>query len=859
MNERELVQQVQCGDRAATGELFSRFWRAARAAAFGVTGEWASAEDAASEGLRQALANIGSLQDPGRFPAWLRTIVVRVAQLALDRRTSVIDGWAEHLSDPGERPDQTLERLQLAAVMQQAVRQLPGPLREAIALFYFEGYDSASAARFLDVPSGTLRRRLHQGRTQLRSVVEEILKGNKTMDNTREQQLEIVKQMLADGNIFQATRESLALRPPPNELKSMFFDLLPQREEITRLVREHCGRSPALDPSSPAGAIVSAIQQALPEFQEWQLEAPPYSSGLTDAILKIAGGFMKKLIPALFLAVSLFGQIIQEVPQKARVTGKVISTNGAPVRRPDVKLLPLGKPATAAIPASASEADGTFEFTDVEPGTYRISGKKNSFLEQFYGARRPGQPGSAVRLVAGQTLSGVEIKLTPAGSISGKILDEDGEPMPKMLVYAHREVYQNGRKQLVPLGQALGTEKGEYSVGDLMPGKYFVSATSITALQGVAAPTTKAPAAGKPEMQYGQTYYPNAMDQASATPIEIGPGMEMTSMNINMRQQRVFRLRGKINDPNAPQAVLAYSVGGGMANTLLPRGTTQVGSDRTFEIPLAPGNYRIIGASAQIVGGELWGPALVSVVDKDVENVVLVKATPLTVTGKVSIENPNPASKGGISTLQLALIPEEISLSSLPVQARPDEDGAFTMEKLQPGKFTLFVASIPDGGYIKRMKVGEQDSADHKIDLSSGAPVLIEILVSGRAAKITGFVTLDSINPLPGATVVLIPTDPALRASSQFRYGNASSGEDGAFAINNVYPGSYKLFAWEEAEQGAWFDPDFLAKHESKGVAVTVAEGDNKAIALPGILSPDVTAEMRAEEKKQRDAARAGK
>ena len=74
--DRELVKLARGGDGAAIGELFSRYWRAAHAAAFGVTGEFASAEDAAAEAFRQALAGIDSLRDPNRFGSWLRTIVV---------------------------------------------------------------------------------------------------------------------------------------------------------------------------------------------------------------------------------------------------------------------------------------------------------------------------------------------------------------------------------------------------------------------------------------------------------------------------------------------------------------------------------------------------------------------------------------------------------------------------------------------------------------------------------------------------------------------------------------------------------------------------------------------------------------
>src|SRR5687767_11923875 len=128
--DRELVEQAKRGDGAAIGELFSRYWRAARAAAFGVTGEFASAEDAAAEAFRQALVGVDSLRDPNRFGPWLRTIVVRKARLALRARPAP-DVLFDDRRDLRELPDDALERLELQTLIQRAVRELPTRLREA--------------------------------------------------------------------------------------------------------------------------------------------------------------------------------------------------------------------------------------------------------------------------------------------------------------------------------------------------------------------------------------------------------------------------------------------------------------------------------------------------------------------------------------------------------------------------------------------------------------------------------------------------------------------------------------------------------------------------------------------------------
>ncbi len=45
--EKDLVERAKQGEPAAIAELYRRYWRAARATAYGVTGDFAIAEDAA--------------------------------------------------------------------------------------------------------------------------------------------------------------------------------------------------------------------------------------------------------------------------------------------------------------------------------------------------------------------------------------------------------------------------------------------------------------------------------------------------------------------------------------------------------------------------------------------------------------------------------------------------------------------------------------------------------------------------------------------------------------------------------------------------------------------------------------------
>ncbi|MFN0104922.1 MAG: RNA polymerase sigma factor [Bryobacteraceae bacterium] len=271
--DRVLVQKSQRGDGAALGELFSRYWRVARAVAFGVTGEFASAEDAAAEAFTEAFAAINSLRNPDRFRSWLRTIAVRKARHGLQSRHAAIDPLAGALSDRNERPDEVLLRLELGALVRRASRELPDPLREAIALVYFEGYEPELAARFLDIPAGTLRRRLHDGRVRLRAAVEKLIKGSGQMNEERARQIQRLKAMIDSGAIYEALRGSLTLRPPASALIGLLL-----RQQPGKLIRETARRLPlpsdrALDPTQPVGSITAAIRKALPDFQDWQWNA----------------------------------------------------------------------------------------------------------------------------------------------------------------------------------------------------------------------------------------------------------------------------------------------------------------------------------------------------------------------------------------------------------------------------------------------------------------------------------------------------------------------------------------------------------------------------------------------------------
>ena len=289
--QQDFVERAKSGEPTAIAELYKRYWRAARAAAFGVTAEINLAEDAASEAFYTALENLPDLKDPKRFGPWLRTIVIRTASRLMKSQTEKHSLENPNLSDAESlSPDSHLEQQELANLIREAVGTLSGSLREAVSLFYFEGYNIKEAAQFLDVPEGTLKRRLHEGRKRLRDAAEKVINGTKPMNPRREEVLkkfeEALNQDIQSENFFQAMRQVHCLRPVPNELirkvaqkiyadKKEKLETMPPEKEAK--LREIMNRIYSLservnDQNHSVGIAANAIRAELSEFKPWRVD-----------------------------------------------------------------------------------------------------------------------------------------------------------------------------------------------------------------------------------------------------------------------------------------------------------------------------------------------------------------------------------------------------------------------------------------------------------------------------------------------------------------------------------------------------------------------------------------------------------
>lgn len=313
-NEQNWVERAKQGDSAAVAELFRRYWRAARATAYGVTGDLSLAEDAASDALYAAFKGLQSLKDNQRFAPWLRTIVVRTARHLMTSRSKKKSVELKTLPDAQpQSPSANLEQHELITLIHEAVANLSETLREAISLFYFENYSIEEAARFLDIPPGTFKRRLHDGRHRLKNAAEQILKGKKPINLHRENILRQFKELIDKGldsmDSRQVLQQVLKLRPLPYELMSKFLkqhsntakkmatpkghqEMLCKARQMYDRIYQPSQR--VLDPDHAVGNVARAIRTALPEFREWHIDP---SKAARKLVQIVSGNFESLNLP----------------------------------------------------------------------------------------------------------------------------------------------------------------------------------------------------------------------------------------------------------------------------------------------------------------------------------------------------------------------------------------------------------------------------------------------------------------------------------------------------------------------------------------------------------------------------------
>lgn len=173
LSDEALVALVERGDELALAELYERFGRTAYGLALRMLRDHALAEDAVQDAFLSVWRNAARfVPERAKAATWILTLVHRRAvdlvRREERRRAESLDTVVEAAG--GSSEEAAWLRLERERV-QNALRALPDPQREAIELAYYGGFTQSELADRLGEPLGTIKSRMFTGLNRLRELL----------------------------------------------------------------------------------------------------------------------------------------------------------------------------------------------------------------------------------------------------------------------------------------------------------------------------------------------------------------------------------------------------------------------------------------------------------------------------------------------------------------------------------------------------------------------------------------------------------------------------------------------------------------------------------------------------------------
>jgi len=419
------------------------------------------------------------------------------------------------------------------------------------------------------------------------------------------------------------------------------------------------------------------------------------------------------------------------------------------------------------------------------------------------------------------TLLSVHVAMRPQAAIAGKVLDENGWPIDGAILTAAQYRSADGVRELQPVELVRTDDRGEYRIGKLPPGRYYIHVRSL-------------------DGDYLATWYPAAAEE-DASPIDLKEGEEATGIDLHLARGGGVAVSGRVIPPDGfAQGYLTVSwenLGTLTGGSLVP-----IAPDGTFIVRhVAPGKCLFTATTSYPVDSGATPrylatrTILVPRNNRDnIDGITLnVIETPIReLRGTVEFEGGGRADQLHISLIRLP--------SGFSARAQVGLDGSFVIPSLWPGRYR-FSASVV-GGQVTSIKFGGQEIPDRvlcgggqqcgEFDFDgTQAPLRVTV---AKTARISGTVADAGAHPVYGAGLIFVPLGRAYEPGPLRNLVQAQTGENGAFAARPLLPGVYRVYVVEDAvdAQQTMADPDFLKSQEKAFPPLKVVAGENAPLKL---------------------------
>ena len=531
-----------------------------------------------------------------------------------------------------------------------------------------------------------------------------------------------------------------------------------------------------------------------------------------------------------FLLLAILAGLVQ---QSGSLDGTV-TTSGAlptPLAGVSIKLSSVDPneqfaPAERFFSETKTDGGGHFSFSELPPGSYVFYASHDGYIS----GRSP-----FVTVTSGTRTQVPPIALGVRAVIRGHVLDSDGKGVAGAGVEILRlSSDEEGRRIWRPVGAALTTNsEGEYERTIIGSGDYYVRTVVKTGSLRI------------------PVYYPETTESATAAPVTLSDGGQMTA-DIRVGSalpSETYRISGRLVRPVSEAGKSAFvelvllqsNPAGPIEESLHPLTTSSlvllkrgedrpISADQPFEFQGVPsGRYNLL-ANANIDGVDYSSRVDVYVSDGDTESADLILRPSVEVRGRVIVEGELSGVRPEFGHMELTLKRKDglpLGMSG-PGGFRMDRDArSFSISEVPEGDYelsaTLESDSEPPGSnsYIADIRVDGRSVVDQGFRVGVDPVDSLEVLVGTSGGSVHGKIVGS---PPLSAALILVPE--AFRRSNASLYRVSYVQGNSEFTMNGIAPGNYKLFAVPYLNETVPYRSlDFIARHESRALSVTVEKG----------------------------------
>jgi hypothetical protein len=523
---------------------------------------------------------------------------------------------------------------------------------------------------------------------------------------------------------------------------------------------------------------------------------------------------MTRIAIAMTLAVAAMAQTPPPVnDQPASVKGSIAGVvrdagTGAPISGATVAAIPVepdfsvGRASQAKRVSAVSDSEGRYTLRGVESGKLRVNAQ---------GLGPGGTPGfgpSASKFVSlspGQELAALDLHLRTLAQISGKVFDENKEPVPGIAVFLVAREYYRGALRHVLAAMSTTDDQGAYTLNRVTTGRaYLVLAEKRTFEMPAISPAPAELRLRRPAVV--PTYYPGSKFAEGTEALVLRVGEHRENIDIRLLRAPAYCVEGTLDGTRGP-AALRFEIiprqptsgtsGNGGFYVRQPGGVA--GPDGKIRIcDLAPGDYTLFAFEAPIgmTGPAFFGTTPVTIVDNDVRRVSAPAGPHVSVPGEVVWDGTPPDQP---IESKLTLLAEPIGrgrYSGESLDASPTIPGQFSFPEMLIGPLMLQVRNLPSGLYLKDVTYNDRSILYEPLNVGSAmGPASLRVILARDGGTVSVKVADKDNKPVSDAYIALGPMSASSEAVLADAMLRGQTDQLGAWTSRSLAPGKYFVVA----------------------------------------------------------------